>query len=125
MKLVPAALLLVAACAFVPDRADATTASELLQSCQAIATSTVARNDATLDIPPDGLPCWYFMSAVQNMTVLVDENGTRLLGVCPPPDSTVLDFIRVYVAYAGKKKGSGDNAAALALTGLAEAFPCR
>jgi hypothetical protein len=29
------------------------------------------------------------------MPVLADERGERLLGICPPADSTVLDFVRV------------------------------
>jgi len=117
-----AALLLVAACFFAPRQAGAITTGELLQSCQAA--SAVARAGATLDIPSAGLPCWYYMSAMQNMAVLVDESGTRLLGVCPPPDSTVMDFVRIFVQYARKQKAA-DNAAALVLPGLAQAFPCR
>ena len=59
------------------------------------------------------------------MTVLADERGERLLGICPSPDSTVLDFVRVFVQYARTEDvGSQRNAAAFALLGLARAFPC-
>jgi hypothetical protein len=124
MKYRFAALLVVLTCLLAPRHALATTPSELLQSCQAVAGNAVARAGATLDIPAAGLPCWYYMSAMQNMAVLVDESGTRFLGVCPPADSTVMDFVRIFVQYARKQKAE-DNAAALVLPALAQAFPCR
>jgi hypothetical protein len=119
-----AAVLVVAACFFAPRQACAITTGELLQSCQAATAIAETRTGATLDIPSAGLPCWYYMSAMQNMAVLVDESGTRFLGVCPPADSTVMDFVRVFVQYAHKQKAPAENAAALALSGLAQAFPC-
>lgn len=125
MKVRFAALLVVVACLLVPRHAGAVTPSELLQSCQAVAGTGVARAGATLDIPAAGLPCWYYMSAMQNMAVLVDESGTRFLGVCPPADSTVMDFVRIFVQSARKHRASADNAAAVALMELAQAFPCR
>ncbi len=124
MKFRFAAVLVIAACVLAPRHAGAMTTSELLQSCQAVTASAVARAGATLDIPAAGLPCWYYMSAMQNMAVLVDESGTRFLGICPPADSTVVDFVRIFVQYARKQKAE-DNAAALVLPGLAQAFPCR
>jgi hypothetical protein len=87
--------------------------------------NTVARAGASLDIPAAGLPCWYYMSAMQNMAVLSDESGTRFLGVCPPADSTVMDFVRIFVQSAGRQKAAPDNAAASVLPVLAQAFPCR
>jgi hypothetical protein len=95
-----------------------------LQSCRSIA-DTASPKDNQIEIPESGLPCWYYMSAVQNMSVLVDESGVRLLGLCPPANSTVLDFVKIYVQYARKKDAEDDNPAALALSGLAMAYPCR
>jgi Rap1a immunity proteins len=98
---------------------------DLLASCEAIPDASSLSAEKTFDIAAEGLPCWYYMSAVQNMTVLADERGERLLGICPPPDSTVLDFVRVFVQYARTEDvGSQRNAAAFALLGLARAFPC-
>lgn len=129
MRLLFIAPAVFAACLLAPNGAAAMTPGELLQSCQSVANAAVARGGAIIDIPKSGLPCWYYMSAVQNMAVLVDESGTRLLGLCPPADSTVLDFVRIFVQYARKQtaaaKNGAENAAAMALPGLAEAFPCR
>jgi len=121
--LITAALLLVA-CLVPRDGASAMTPGELLKSCQSVTNAAVASGEASVEIPAAGLPCWYYMSAVQNMSVLVDESGARLLGVCPPPDSTVLDFVKIFVQYSRKQKTREENAAALALPGLAQAFPC-
>jgi hypothetical protein len=112
---------------FLLVRGDAIALSpaDLLASCEAITDASPLSAEKTFDIAAEGLPCWYYMSAVQNMTVLADERGERLLGICPPPDSTVLDFVRVFVQYARTEDvGSQRNAAAFALLGLARAFPC-
>jgi hypothetical protein len=123
MRYLFAAITVLVVCLLGRD-ASALTSSELLQSCRSIA-DTAALKDNQIEIPESGLPCWYYMSAVQNMSVLVDESGVRLLGLCPPANSTVLDFVKLYVQYARKKKTEDDNPAALTLSGLALAYPCR
>ena len=125
MKVRFAALLVVVACLLAPRPAGAITTDELLHSCHAVTASGAVRAGATLEIPAAGLPCWYYMSAMQNMAVLVDESGTRFLGVCPPADSTVMDFVRIFVQQARKQQTAAENAAASVLPGLAQAFPCR
>jgi hypothetical protein len=110
---------------WVPGDAQALSAAELRASCEAITNAPPLSAEKALDIAAEGLPCWYYMAAVQNMTVLADERGKRLLGICPPPDSTVVDFVRIFVQRARTQDvGSQANAAAFALLGLARAFPC-
>jgi hypothetical protein len=113
--------------AFLTLRVDAVALSsgDLLLSCQAITAQSPRSAQRTLDVPAEGLPCWYYMEALQNMTALSDERGERFLGICPPPDSTVLDFVRIFVQGARPEDiGSHRNAAAFALLRLAQAFPC-
>jgi Rap1a immunity proteins len=99
--------------------------ADLLTSCEAITSSSTPSKENTLDIPTEGLPCWYYMSAIQNMTALANERGERLLGICPPPDSTLLDFVRIFVQRARTEDVRAQrNAAAFALPRLAEAYPC-
>jgi hypothetical protein len=106
--------------------ATADTPKELLQSCEAVISTAGQAEGDTVDIPAAGLSCWYYVSAIQNMSVLVGERGERLLGICPPPDSTIMDYVRIFVQYAHRHKMKANgNPAALALLGLAEAFPCR
>jgi hypothetical protein len=60
------------------------------------------------------------------MSVLVDERGEHLLGICPPADSTLMQFVHAFVQYAHKnRKDLHGNAAALAISGLVDTFPCR
>jgi hypothetical protein len=112
---------------FLLVRGDAIALSpaDLLASCEAITDASPLSAEKTLDIAAEGLPCWYYMSAIQNMTALADERGERLLSVCPTPDSTLLDFVRIFVQYAHTEDVKAQrNTAAFVLPGLAKAFPC-
>jgi hypothetical protein len=64
------------------------------------------------------------MSAIQNMSVLEDVRGVRLLGICAPPDTNLMDFVRIFVQRAKKRKVQNNNAAALAVVVLSQSFPC-
>jgi hypothetical protein len=65
------------------------------------------------------------MAAIQNASVLVDNGRNRLLGICAPPDATLMDHVRIFVQYAHRKqKDTPDNAAALAVIALSQAYPC-
>jgi hypothetical protein len=64
------------------------------------------------------------MSAIQNMSVLETTHGVRLLGICASPETTLMDYVRVFVEQAKKRKTQSDNAAALAVVILNESFPC-
>ena len=107
------------------DGASAAPSAELLQSCEAVISWAGPVAGQTIDIPTEGLPCWYYMEAIQNMSVLVDQAGEPLLGVCPPPDTTAMDYVRIFVRSARENAAKEGNAAALAVQELARAFPCR
>ena len=109
-----------------PGRAGAQTTNELLKSCEAVTNAARSAQAATIDIPRAGIACWNYMAAIQNASVLVDKEEKRLLGVCAPPDATLLDHVRIVVEYARRnEKNAPDNAAALAVMALSEAFPCQ
>jgi Ssp1 endopeptidase immunity protein Rap1a len=109
-----------------PGRAGAQTTNELLKSCEAVTNAARSAQAATIDIPRAGIACWNYMAAIQNASVLVDKEEKRLLGVCAPPDATLLDHVRIVVEYARRdRKNAPDNAAALAVMALSEAFPCK
>ncbi len=111
-------------CLLVPSSAPATT-GRLLQSCQQVVGAADGASKRTLVIPAAGLRCWYYMSAIQDMSVLVDQDGRRLLGVCAPPDTTLIDYVCVFVYYARNQKGTQRESAALAIEALGQAFPCK
>jgi hypothetical protein len=113
--------------AFAADCALALPANELLQSCEAVVQTIKTDARDTVDISPAGLPCWYYISAVQNMTSLTDEADERLLHICPPSDTTVLDLVRVFVQHAREAKPNVtgvENAAPLVFAALIKAYPC-
>jgi hypothetical protein len=61
------------ACSLLYGSASADTPEELLQSCEAVLQGTIRSGGGDADIPAEGLPCWHYMSAIQNMSVLVVE----------------------------------------------------
>jgi len=122
------ALSAVVACVVwlsAPGCAGAVSPQDLLRSCRAVIETLDGKDGATVDIPVVGLPCWYFMSAMQSMSVLVDQNGEHVLGICAPADSTVVDFVRAFMRFARDSNIKSEaNPAAAALLGLANAYPC-
>jgi len=58
------------------------------------------------------------------MSVLETPRGVRLLGICAPPDTTLIDYVRVFVGQARKRNVQSENAAAFAVVILSDAFPC-
>jgi hypothetical protein len=48
----------------------------------------------------EALTCWGYMQAMQDLSVLADENGHRIMGACPPEQTTTLQLIRSFVRSA-------------------------
>ena len=112
-------------CLLAGGNAPAMTPGQLLRSCEAVVNTAGAAAGDTIDIPPAGLRCWYYMAAIQNMSVVVDQGEERLLDICAPSDTTLMDYVRLFVRYAHRNlKELQGNTAALAIAGLSEAFPC-
>src|SRR6266702_3903978 len=71
------------------------------------------------------LVCWGYMQAMQDLSVLADEDGRRIMEACPPRRTTLLKLIQAFVSYAHSHTDELPNNAALAVTrALQEAFPC-
>ena len=71
------------------------------------------------------LTCWGYMQAVQDFAALADENGQRVLGICPPDRATMLDIAQAFVRYADERgKDLPDNAALAVTQALQSAYPC-
>ncbi len=124
MRSVCAALLGAMMCLVLLNSANSMTSGELFRSCTEIVNEGRTTASGEVDIPPSGLPCWYYISAIQNMSVLENLDSVRLLGICSPPDVTLMDFVRIFVQKSQKKKMQIQNAAALAVTVLSQRFPC-
>lgn len=74
----------------------------------------------------EALLCWGYMQAVQDVSVLVYEDGTRIMGSCPPEQTTVLQLIRSFVTYARSHPDELEGNTLLAVfTALQHTYPCR
>jgi len=125
MKLLIVATLAALASPPLSGRAGAATSSQLLQSCQAVLDAAGPSESDTVEIPADGLACWDYMAAVQDMSVVVDQHGRHLLGICAPEDTTLMQYVRIFTRYARRQPSPNDeNVGALALRALLDAFPC-
>lgn len=126
MKVLIAAILTAAALGGMIGRAGAEPPrSELLQSCHNVLGAVGTSDEATVEIPVAGLACWYYMSAVQNMSAVVDQHGRPLLGICAPAGTTLLQYVRIFARYASRHPDQdADNPAPLVLHALLDAFPC-
>jgi hypothetical protein len=125
MKVLVATILTVAALSVMNGSAAAITPSQLQRSCQSVLRAAGATDNATIDIPVAGLACWYYMSAVQNMSAVVDQDGQPLLGICAPEGTTLIQYVRIFARYAQHHpEKDSDNAAPLVLHALIDAFPC-
>jgi hypothetical protein len=66
------------------------------------------------------------MQAMQDLSVLADENGHRIMGACPPEQATTLQLIRSFVRYARAHRSElPGNAVVAVFRALRRAYPCR
>jgi Rap1a immunity proteins len=74
----------------------------------------------------EALLCWGYMQAVQDLSVLVYEDGTGIMGSCPPEQTTALQLIRSFVTYARSHPDELEGNTAMAVfKALQHAYPCR
>jgi Rap1a immunity proteins len=120
-----ALLILVLLFAAIPRDAHAG-ARELAGGCQELLAGKRGSGDE-IRIPrtKPALECWGYMQAVQDFAAFADENGRRILGVCPPDRATLLDLVQAFVRYARTQgKNLPDNAALAVTKALQSAYPC-
>jgi hypothetical protein len=102
-------------------------ARDLASYCQKLdrGTKGAARH---IQIPntKEALLCWGYMQAMQDLSVLAYEDGTRIMGSCPPEQTTVLQLIRSFVTYARTHSEELEgNTAVAVFKALQDAYPCR
>jgi Rap1a immunity proteins len=57
--------------------------------------------------------------------VLADEKRNRIMGACPPEQTTTLQLIRSFIRYASAHRSElPGNAAVVVFRALREAYPC-
>jgi hypothetical protein len=101
-------------------------ARDLADDCRTlVGAKTGAGKQIRIPFTKKALVCWGYMQAMQDLSVLADEDGRRIMGACPPERTTLLKLIQAFVSYAHSHTDELPNNAALAVTrALQEAFPC-
>jgi len=73
----------------------------------------------------EALTCWGYMQAMQDLSVLADQEGDRIMGACPPEKMTTLQLIQLFGRYARAHPGElHGNAAVAVFRALRKAYPC-
>jgi hypothetical protein len=100
-------------------------AQELADDCRTLVQAkTGAGQQIRIPFTKKALVCWGYMQAMQDVSVLTDEDGRRIMGACPPERTTLLELIQAFVSYA-RSHELPDNAALAVTRALQEAFPCK
>jgi Rap1a immunity proteins len=118
---------LVVTVAFAWSAAAIENADELAGYCQSLERGAKsAGRHIYIPSTREALTCWGYMQAMQDLSVLADENGHRIMGACPPEQTTTLQLIRSFVRYARAHRSElPGNAVVVVFRALREAYPCR
>lgn len=102
------------------------TARDLATQCKSVdAFALRSERDAYIPGTSAALQCWGYMQAMQDLLVLVDDDGRRIMGVCPSEQTSLLQMTSAFVGYADRHSSDLSNDAALIVVqALKEAFPC-
>ncbi len=100
-------------------------ARELVGDCRSLLQAKRgAGEQIRIPFTKKALVCWGYMQAMQDLSVLADEDGRRIMGACPPERTTLLELMQAFVSYA-RSRELPDNAALAVTRALQEAFPCK
>src|SRR5262245_46149498 len=92
---------LVATVAFASSAAAVENAHELAGYCQSLERGAKgAGRHIYIPRTREALTCWGYMQAMQDLSVLADEEGHRIMGACPPEQMTTLQLVQSFVRYA-------------------------
>ena len=118
---------LVAIVVFAWSAAAVENADELAGYCQSLERGAKgAGRHIYISRTQKALTCWGYMQGMQDLSVLADENGGRIMGACPSEQTTTLQLIRLFVRYASTHLSElPDNAVVAVFRALGEAYPCR
>jgi Rap1a immunity proteins len=112
---------------FLCTPAHSETGSTLLQACEALEREArISGDNIWLPARTDVHRCWGYMSAVQDFSVMVnDQTQERLFNSCPGPDTQLTQLIRVFTNYARTHPQElHEKASLLVYRALVSAFPC-
>jgi hypothetical protein len=99
---------------------------QLLQTCELLLRESKNAPDGRVTVPKDAQPCWFYISAIQDIAVVGDASLRPLVGFCLPSEGTLMQLIRIFVDYAQRNPAQLHQSGAwLSVAALTKAFPCR
>ena len=100
-------------------------AHELAGYCQSLRSTKGAERHIFIPRTREALTCWGYMQAMQDLSVLADENGQRIMGACPPEQTTTMQLIQSFVRYARAYRSElQGNTVVAVFRALRKAYPC-
>jgi hypothetical protein len=124
MNIVAVSLFLGMAC--LPAKAE--TAAEVRASCKAVIKVKPTEKDDYLNFPSnfDTGFCWGAFASLQQISSFFPEGEKQsLLGCCPPPDATRLQYIKIFSKYVDEHPELGEeDFVTVVMQALQLAFPC-
>ena len=117
---------LIATILFAWSAAAVENAHELAGYCQSLERGAKgAGREIYIPRTREALICWGYMQAMQDISVLSDEEGHRIMGACPPEQTSTLQLIQSFVRYARAHRSElPDNAVIAVFRAFREAYPC-
>lgn len=105
--------------------ARAASANQILNSCEVLLRDMHTASDGKIIVPPEARTCWFYLSAIQDSLILLDDGDKHILPVCAPPEVTLSQVIRIFTEFARSHPNSlHEKAAGVAVIALGSAFPC-
>jgi hypothetical protein len=102
-------------------------ANELLGSCESFLSGLRQRGNefAIRNDDPNAHECWGYIRAFQDLSAIGDDASSTIIHACPPAESTGIQLVRVFVAYAHRHtQDLHQSAGLMTLYALRAAFPC-
>jgi hypothetical protein len=106
--------------------AKAETALEVESWCMPVANAkTISGSKISMEQTFDSGSCWGAFAAFQGLGSAVGSDGVRTLHYCAPPESSRVEFVKVFVHFVEVHPQQGHLPFTfVALKALVEAFPC-
>jgi hypothetical protein len=130
MKL-PIVALALSGALLSPDKSCAASTRDIMEVCGELLQQLRTGADGKINFPltfRNGV-CWGYFGAVQGLSRIQSDKDTdsqTVLHICAPPDTTLTQFIRIFVDFAQKHPTLLDKPGeTVILTALITAFPCR
>jgi hypothetical protein len=107
--------------------AKAETALEVQSWCKPFVTAKLGTNNSVARVEEDPYTdfCWGAFAMIQEFSRFVRGDGTAMIDICAPSDSTRIQFIKIFYKYVDDHPANAHKPfAEIAYRSLSVAFPC-